>query len=101
MALALSAVEYEELPALFDPLAAMAEGALLLHPARGSTLVQALHLARGDPERGQAEADLVIEDPCTTASLWTREQQGETRLRRAAVPPDTAQGRRLRKSPRL
>jgi CO/xanthine dehydrogenase Mo-binding subunit len=87
MALALIAVEYEELPALFDRLAAMAEGALLLHPARGSNVVQALHVARGDPERGQAEADLVIEDPCTkgrlndyprrTASLAaTRRQQG-------------------------
>ncbi len=69
MALALIAVEYEELPALFDPLAAMAEGALLLHPARGSNVVQALHVARGDPERGQAEADLVIEDPCTKGRL--------------------------------
>lgn len=69
MALALIAVEYEELPALFDPLAAMAAGALLLHPARGSNVVQALHVARGDPERGQAEADLVIEDPCTKGRL--------------------------------
>jgi CO/xanthine dehydrogenase Mo-binding subunit len=66
-ALALIEVEYEELPALFDPLAAMAEGAPLLHPARGSNVVQALHVVRGDPERGLAEADLVIEDTFQSA----------------------------------
>src|SRR5438874_916220 len=66
-ALALIDIEYAELPALFDPLAAMAEGAPLLHPARGSNVVQALHVTRGDPERGLAEADLVIEDTFQSA----------------------------------
>jgi CO/xanthine dehydrogenase Mo-binding subunit len=66
-ALALIEVEYEALPALFDPLAAMTEAAPLLHPTRGSNVVQALHVTRGDAERGLAEADLVIEDTFQSA----------------------------------
>src|SRR5579871_3966331 len=66
-ALGLIEVEYEELPALFDPLAAMGEDAPLLHPQRGSNVVQALHVTRGDVERGLAAADLVIEDTFQSA----------------------------------
>jgi CO/xanthine dehydrogenase Mo-binding subunit len=61
-ALSLIEVEYEELPAVFHPLDALAEGAPLLHPARGTNLASRLHVRRGDVDRGLAEADLVIED---------------------------------------
>ena len=61
-ALNLIEVEYEELPAVFHPLDALAEGAPILHPARGTNVASRLHVTRGDVERGLAEADLVIED---------------------------------------
>ncbi len=71
-------VVYEELPAVLEPEDALADGAPLLHPD-----VQAYHglpaplpqptnafvsdaWGRGDPERGFAEADLVIEAVYTT-----------------------------------
>jgi CO/xanthine dehydrogenase Mo-binding subunit len=66
-ALALIEVAYEELPAVFDPEAALAEGAPLVHPERGTNLVSALHVTRGDVERGFAEADLVIADTFQSA----------------------------------
>jgi putative selenate reductase molybdopterin-binding subunit len=64
-------VEYEELPALFDPSLAMAPGAPPLHdepeyvnfeasdPSRN--LAAQIHIDIGDVERGFSEADLVIE----------------------------------------
>ena len=71
-------VVYEELPAVLEPEDALADGAPLLHPG-----VQAYHglptslpqptnafvsdvWGRGDPERGFAEADLVVEGVYTT-----------------------------------
>ena len=71
-------VVYEELPAVLEPEDALADGAPLLHPD-----VQTYHglpaplpqptnafvsdvWGRGDPERGFAEADLVVEGVYTT-----------------------------------
>jgi CO/xanthine dehydrogenase Mo-binding subunit len=69
-------VEYEELPAVFDPFEAMREGAEPLHPSfasyRGVREVPSLpnvHLqtkmGRGDVERGFSEAELIYEDRFT------------------------------------
>lgn len=62
-------VDYEILPAVFDPEAAMQPGAPLLHDKGPETriaqpkrnLVAELHGATGDVERGFAEADIVHE----------------------------------------
>jgi CO/xanthine dehydrogenase Mo-binding subunit len=77
-ALELIDVEYEHLPAVFDPLEALASGAPLLHdspPALGATfsdmvihtqansnICNHFKLRKGDVERGFAEADFVFED---------------------------------------
>ena len=77
-------VEYEELPAVFDPLAAVAEGAPLLHPDAGTSAQDAVsigvrpldqtnvchrfRLVHGDVERGFAQADVTIEETFRTAS---------------------------------
>ncbi len=74
----LIAVEYEELPAVFDPIAAMAPGAPLVHPNARSYVGfsrsipdvpnlcgHSLHVV-GDPAAGFAEADLVIEHTLRT-----------------------------------
>jgi CO/xanthine dehydrogenase Mo-binding subunit len=76
-------VTYEELPAVFHPLAAVAEGAPLLHPSTGSSADDAVsigvrplagtnvchrfRLVQGDVERGFAEADVTVEETFRTA----------------------------------
>ncbi|MDK1360797.1 molybdopterin-dependent oxidoreductase [Arthrobacter sp. zg-Y1219] len=57
-------VEYELLPAVFNPAAAMAPGAPLLHPGPdgGSNIVAELHSEIGDLDAGFAAADVVHEN---------------------------------------
>ena len=77
-AAALVDVEYEELPAVFDPVEALRPGAPLVHeqivghyeippnpiirPQNGTNLINHMKVRRGDVERGFAEADFVFED---------------------------------------
>src|SRR3954452_4287588 len=76
-ALALIDVEYEELPAVFDPLAAMEPDAPILHPdllkyegLYGQPTIPNVHShlngGHGDVELGFAESDLVFEHTFTT-----------------------------------
>ena len=76
-------VEMEELPAVFDPLAAVAEGAPLLHPETGDSagdevsigvrplagtnVCHRFRLLHGDVRAGFAEADVVVEETFSTA----------------------------------
>jgi CO/xanthine dehydrogenase Mo-binding subunit len=82
-AVALMAVEYEELPAVLDPLAAVAPGAPLLHPESGEAAGDAVsigmrplagtnvchrfRLLHGDVDAGFEEADVVVEETYRTA----------------------------------
>ncbi len=71
-------VAYEELPAVFEPEDALADGAPLLHPdvqgydglpaplAQPSNAFVSDVWGRGDPERGFAEADLIVQGVYTT-----------------------------------
>lgn len=72
-ALDLIEVDYEELPAVFDPLAAMAEGAPLIHedvekylavfPAiRYGNVCSRTTMVQGDVQEGFRQADLVVEE---------------------------------------
>ena len=78
-ALALIEVEYEELPAVFDPEEAVKPGAPLIHeqlgayrhapgiePIPGTNICNYFHLEKGDVEKGFAEADHILEDRFTT-----------------------------------
>ncbi len=71
----LVSVEYEPLPPIFDPLAAVAEGADLIHPGLGdyprvpwffpranTNIAHWRKTRKGDVEKGFAEADVVLED---------------------------------------
>lgn len=60
-ALDLIRVEYEPLPALFDPVAALAEGAPLVHEDKRSNLWTRYNYAHGDAERAFDSADVVVE----------------------------------------
>ncbi|MBI4284364.1 MAG: xanthine dehydrogenase family protein molybdopterin-binding subunit [Chloroflexi bacterium] len=82
-ALDLIEVDYEELPPLFDPEEAMAEGALLiheklgeyhrlmpwLHPIPGTNICHLTKLRRGDVEAGFREAYRVYENRFTTSMV--------------------------------
>ncbi|KAF0107122.1 MAG: carbon monoxide dehydrogenase molybdoprotein family protein [Anaerolineaceae bacterium] len=55
-------VEYEDLPAVFDPVEAMQPGAPLLHPEFGDTNVCVLDkIRKGDVEAAFARADVIVE----------------------------------------
>ena len=78
-------VEYEHLPAVFDPLEALADGAPLVHetpPVVGATfsdlvihtspntnICNHFKLRKGDVERGFAEADHVFEDTFSSPAV--------------------------------
>lgn len=71
-------VDYEELPAVFDPAAALAPGAPLVHAERGGNLVNLRYqFAHGDVESAFARADAVVVEGeyrlnyVTTACLGT------------------------------
>jgi len=60
-ALSLIDVEYEQLPALFDPLEAMKETEVKIHPEKGNI---AFHVTKqyGDGEQGFKDADHIVEN---------------------------------------
>jgi CO/xanthine dehydrogenase Mo-binding subunit len=78
------AVDYEELPAVFDPLAAAAADAPLLHPEGGDSahdpvsvgvrpipetnICHRFRLRHGDVEAGLREAEVVVEETYRTAA---------------------------------
>lgn len=64
-ALAKIKVEYEVLPAVFDPLEAMKPDAPKVHEPRENVYVR-WRIRKGDVERAFAEADLVVEERYTT-----------------------------------
>ena len=65
-ALSLIEVEYEELPAVYDPRDASKEGAPVLHEGKERNLAWEIHKTYGDPEKGFAESEHVLEDTFST-----------------------------------
>jgi carbon-monoxide dehydrogenase large subunit len=55
-------VEYEPLPAVVDTLAAVAEGAPLLHPEWGDNVALAFSHTLGDPDQAFRSADVVVSE---------------------------------------
>jgi xanthine dehydrogenase molybdenum-binding subunit len=68
-ALELIEVEFEELPAHFDPLEAMKPGASRIHDFAERNIAEhmAYPFARGDVERGFQEADCIVEETFSTS----------------------------------
>lgn len=75
-------VDYRELPAVFDPIEAMQEGAPLVHeaidgykippkyhPVPGTNICHQFKLRRGDIDRGFAMADYIFEDTFTAQRM--------------------------------
>src|SRR5262245_23432676 len=62
-------VDYEELPAVFDPEEAMQPGAPVLHAYAPDNLVKHIPIRKGDIAQGFAEADLIIEERYDTQQV--------------------------------
>lgn len=62
-------VEYEELPAIFDPAHAQDADAPTLHDYAPDNVVKHIPIRKGDVEKGFAEADLVIEHTYQTQAV--------------------------------
>lgn len=60
-AMKLIEIEYEDLPIITDPLKAMKEDAILLHPDKGSNIFGRYRIRKGDVEKAFQEADVIIE----------------------------------------
>ena len=68
-ALKLIKVDYEEIPAVFDPEEAMQPGAPVLHDYAKDNVVKHIPIRKGDVEKGFAEADLIIEETYETQQV--------------------------------
>jgi carbon-monoxide dehydrogenase large subunit len=81
-ALSLIEVEYEPLPAIFDPVEAMKPGALLIHedlssynlapgvyPVAGTNICNHFKIRKGDLIRGFQESDIILEETYTTSMV--------------------------------
>lgn len=68
-ALDLIKVDYEELPAVFDPFEAMKEGAPQIHDHVKNNISAEQHLGFGDVEKGFQESDHVREDEFRTQAI--------------------------------
>jgi CO/xanthine dehydrogenase Mo-binding subunit len=54
-------VDYEDLPVVTDPVSAIKEDALLLHPDRGSNVLCHYRIRKGDVKEAFSKADIVVE----------------------------------------
>jgi CO/xanthine dehydrogenase Mo-binding subunit/aerobic-type carbon monoxide dehydrogenase small subunit (CoxS/CutS family) len=68
-AMQLIKVEYEQLPAVFDPEEALLDGAPVLHAYAPGNIVKHIPIRKGDVEAGFAEADLIIEESYQTQQV--------------------------------
>jgi len=68
-ALPLIKVEFEEIPALFDPEEAMKPDAPLINPEHGSNVCNYHCVRTGDIESGEQEADVIIEQEFNTSRI--------------------------------
>jgi CO/xanthine dehydrogenase Mo-binding subunit len=69
-ALELIEVEWEELPAVFDPEEAMLPSAPVLHESHGSNLAATIDVERGDVARAFEASDVIVEDTFESQPQW-------------------------------
>jgi CO/xanthine dehydrogenase Mo-binding subunit len=77
-ALKLIRVEYEELPAVFDPLEALLPGAPKVHP--GGNLLTHYDFTTGDPAAAFAGADIILEETFNVPRISPGYMEPETSL---------------------
>lgn len=68
-AIAMIHVEYEILPAVFDPDEAMVKGAPIVHEYAPNNLVKHIPIRRGNVEEGFARSDIIVEQTYETQAV--------------------------------
>ena len=63
-------IEWEELPAVFDPVEALEPDAPLIHDDKPGNIAVHFKIERGDPDRALGSADLVLEDTFESHIQW-------------------------------
>ncbi|MCZ7543699.1 MAG: molybdopterin-dependent oxidoreductase [Anaerolineae bacterium] len=88
-------ITYEDLPAVYDPYEAMADGAPQLHPDTVHNIVCHYRIRKGDAEAALAQADVVIEGTYHTS--WQEHAyppaRGRPGVHRRRGPGDGGRGR--------
>jgi 4-hydroxybenzoyl-CoA reductase alpha subunit len=69
-ALDLIAVEWDELPAIFDAEEAMKEGAPLIHENKKSNIALTIDVERGNVEQAFQQSDIIVEDTFESTPQW-------------------------------
>jgi CO/xanthine dehydrogenase Mo-binding subunit len=69
-AISLIRVEYDPLPAVFDPIEAMRSDAPLIHDDHEGNIALHSRIERGDPDAAFAGSDLVLEETFTSQHQW-------------------------------
>lgn len=59
-------IEYEDLPIVSDPIAAMRADAPLIHPQQGTNILRHVRIRKGDASAAMARADVVVEGEFAT-----------------------------------
>jgi 4-hydroxybenzoyl-CoA reductase subunit alpha len=94
-ALELIDVEYEVLPAWFDPEDSMRAEQNWIHPQRPNNIEKDYHHVFGDPDQGFAEADLVVEHRYLAAEVTHAAMEPHCTLAAFEVDSQTGQPGRL------
>ncbi len=94
-ALELIDVEYELLPAWFDPEDSMKAEQDWIHPQRPNNIEKDYHHAFGDPDKGFAEADLVTEHRYLAAEVTHAAMEPHSTLAAFEIDSQTGQPGRL------
>jgi 4-hydroxybenzoyl-CoA reductase subunit alpha len=94
-ALELIDVEYEPLPAWFDPEDSMTAEQDWIHPQRPHNIEKDYHHAFGDPEKGFSEADIVVENRYLANEVTHAAMEPHSTLAAFEIDPQTGQPGRL------
>src|SRR5205807_175671 len=94
-ALELIDVEYELLPAYFDPEQSMKAGSDLIHESRPHNIEKEYHHAFGDPDKGFAEADHIAEARYIANEVTHAAMEPNSTLASFELNPHTGQLGRL------
>jgi 4-hydroxybenzoyl-CoA reductase subunit alpha len=94
-ALELIEVEYEQLPAWFDPEDSMKAEKDWIHPQRPNNIEKDYHHAFGDPDKGFAEADVVMEHRYIAGEVTHAAMEPHATLASFEIDSQTGQPGRL------
>ena len=94
-AMELVEVEYEPLPAYFDPEQSMKAETDLIHPEKPHNIEKDYHHVFGDPEKGFAQSDVVLEGRYIANEVTHAAMEPHSTLAQFELDPHTGQPGRL------